>query len=106
MYCVCFASCTEVDDALFDDALSKTGDHPQAYTLMDNSLKSVHESLKIVEDYQTHHRLREFKGRNAAEDLNARVLFWSLAEAVLIVIVGIGQVFILRRFFTDKKSTI
>ena len=97
---------TDAEEAPFDDTLKKTGDQPQAYTLMENSLKSVHESLKIVEDFQTHHRLREFMGRNAAEELNAKVLLWSLIEAILIVLVGISQVFILRRFFTDKKSTI
>ena len=33
------------------------GEEPHSFTLMETSLKSIHAGLKIVEDYQTHHRL-------------------------------------------------
>ena len=62
--------------------------------------------LQMGIDFQTHHRLREFQGRNMAEYLNERVQWWSIGQSVLVVIVGISQVFILRHFFTDKRSSI
>ena len=71
---------------------------------MESAALTIHEALKTVIDYQTHHRLRESKGRGFAEDLNGRVQYWSLGLLVIIVVIGIGQVLVLRSFFTDKKS--
>jgi len=65
---------------------------------------TIHEALKVVTDYQTHHRLRESTGRGFAEDLNERVQFWSIGESVIILLIGIGQVLVLRSFFTDKRT--
>ena len=113
-------------------------------TLMESSAATLHESLKVVIDYQTHHRLREssgilylliyysldctlssaytdsikciidtcyvfahstldFAGRSFAEDLNDRVQWWSLGQTTVIILVGIGQVLVLRSFFTDRR---
>jgi len=60
------------------------------------------ENLKTVIDYQTHHRLREAQGEAFAEGLNSWVLQWSLGQTVMILLVGIGQVVVLRSFFTDR----
>lgn len=49
-------------------------------------------ALIKVDDYQTHHRLREATGRKRAEQLNERVLLWSLGQTALIVLIGISQV--------------
>ena len=82
------------------------GAHHTALTQLEMSTVRMHEALKIVRDYQTHHRLRETTGRDTAEYLNERTQYWSLGEAILLVCVGLAQVFILRRFFTDKRSNI
>ena len=47
---------------------------------MESSSVEIHEYLNAVLDYQTHHRLRESQGRIRAEELNERVLYWSLGE--------------------------
>jgi len=80
------------------------GDHATAMTQMESSAVTIHEALKVVTDYQTHHKLRESKGRAFAEDLNERVQFWSIGETVVVLLIGVGQVLVLRSFFTDKKS--
>lgn len=74
-----------------------------AMTQMETSVMNVHQSLKVVIDYQTHHRLRESQGRSFAEDVNERVQYWSVGQTVIIVLASIGQILILRSFFTDKK---
>ena len=43
---------------------------------METSAVTIHEALKVILDYQTHHRLREAQGRAFAEELNERVHFW------------------------------
>ena len=70
---------------------------------METAAVTIHEALKVVIDYQTHHRLREAQGRAFAEDLNERVQMWSVGESLIVLLVGIGQVLILRSFFTDRK---
>jgi len=88
-----------------DDALGPDfGEHATAMTQMESSAVTIHEALKVVTDYQTHHRLRESKGRAFAEDLNERDMFWSIGETVVILVIGIGQVLVLRSFFTDKRN--
>lgn len=78
--------------------------HLSAMTVMESSSSNIHDRLKVVDDYQTHHRLRESTGRRRAEDLNERVLWWSLGQTAVILTIGIGQVLVLRSFFSDKRS--
>lgn len=80
------------------------GAHITVLTQLETSCVTIHEALKTVLDYQTHHRLREAKGRASAEGLNEKVQWWSLGEFVLVLGIGITQVLILRSFFTDRKQ--
>jgi hypothetical protein len=82
--------------------LNEMGEHATAMTQMETSAVTIHEALKVVIDYQTHHRLRESQGRAFAEDVNERVQFWSIGESIIILIVGIGQVIVLKSFFTEQ----
>lgn len=71
---------------------------------MESSVQEVHKHLNSIIDYQTHHRLREAQGRKRAEDLNNRVFIWSIIETVAILMISVGQVFILKTFFTERKA--
>lgn len=82
------------------------GTHQVALTQLETSVVKIHEALRVVHDYQTHHRLRESQGRRMAEHLNNQVQYWSLGEALLFVLVAFVQVFILRRFFAVKRTNI
>lgn len=44
-----------------------------------------------------------FPGRKRAEDINERVLWWSILETFGILVISIAQVLVLRNFFTDRK---
>lgn len=70
---------------------------------METSAQDIHKALTTILDFQTHHRLREAQGRKRAEDLNETVLWWSILETVSVMIIGVGQVIILRNFFTEKR---
>lgn len=59
---------------------------------LETSTEGIHERLKLIDDYQTHHRLREATGRKRAEDLNERVMYWSVGQAGIILFIGILQV--------------
>ena len=73
---------------------------------MEMSTVSIYEALKTVLDYQTHYRIREAKGRRFSENLNARVNLWSIGQSVVILLAGVGQILVLRSFFSDKKDVV
>lgn len=72
---------------------------------METAAVNVHENLNTIIDYQTHHRLREAQGRKRAEDLNSRVLYWSIGETCMVLIITVGQVMVLKNFFSEKKPS-
>ena len=71
---------------------------------MEAAAVTIHEALKVVIDYQTHHRLRESQGRAFAEHINEGVQFWSIGQSIVVLLVGVGQVVVLKGFFTDRQS--
>uniref|UniRef100_A0A915JA90 GOLD domain-containing protein n=1 Tax=Romanomermis culicivorax TaxID=13658 RepID=A0A915JA90_ROMCU len=75
-----------------------------AMTMLETLSNSIHEKLKVVDDIQTHHRLRESGGRKSAEDLNERVLWWSLGQAIVMLVIFFAQVTVLKSFFSDRKN--
>ncbi|GAA6101994.1 transmembrane emp24 domain-containing protein 3 [Tachysurus ichikawai] len=79
--------------------------NPTALTQMESTCLSIHEILKVVADSQTKYRLREAQDRIRADDLNARVFYWSIGESLIVCVVSIGQVLMLRSFFKEKTTT-
>ncbi|KAG8277785.1 Transmembrane emp24 domain-containing protein 7 [Homalodisca vitripennis] len=67
---------------------------------METSAEEVHNNIRMVEAYQRHMRVRESQGRKEAELLNLKVMVWSLTCTLSILLVSLGQVIILRRFFS------
>lgn len=83
--------------------LTGLGEHVTVMTQMESSAQEIHTNLNSILDYQTHHRLREAQGRKRAEDLNTRVLVWSTMETIAILVIFVGQVYVLKTFFTERK---
>ncbi len=73
---------------------------------MESACLSIHEILKVVSDSQTWYRLREAQDRMRAEDLNERIHIWSIGETVILFVVCIGQVLMLKSFFSEKKTNL
>ncbi|EAT36148.1 AAEL011755-PB [Aedes aegypti] len=88
-----------------EQPLPGVDEHATVLTQLESSSQEIHKSLNAILDYQTHHRLREAQGRKRAEDLNERVLWWSLTETVAILVIAVGQVIVLRNFFSEKKPS-
>eukprot|EP00054_Salpingoeca_dolichothecata_P037439 m.10922 g.10922 ORF g.10922 m.10922 type:complete len:204 (+) comp7519_c0_seq1:46-657(+) len=77
--------------------------HHKALTQIETSLVSMHDSLKKVVDYQTHHRMRESTHRKTAEYMNNRVQLVSAGEAILLVAISLFQVLYLRSLFSEPR---
>jgi len=63
----------------------------------------IHLLTTAISDYQMKYRVRESMGRYLAEQLSHHVMWWSLGQALIIMMTGFGQVMIFKRFFTDKR---
>ncbi|XP_013865874.1 transmembrane emp24 domain-containing protein 3 [Austrofundulus limnaeus] len=87
---------------LLDTMMSKS----TALTQLESSCVAIHEILKVVSESQTWYRLREAYDRTRAEHLHQRVAYWSIGETVLLFTIGLGQVMLLKSFFTDKKASV
>ncbi|NXW77628.1 TMED3 protein, partial [Hirundo rustica] len=76
-----------------------------ALTQMESACVTIHEMLNAVIDSQTHYRLREAQDRSRAEELHGRVSYWSVGETLILFVVSIGQVMLLKSFFTEKRPS-
>lgn len=76
------------------------------YFQLESSCVTIHQLMKSVSESQTRYRLREAQDRTKAEDLLQRVTFWSMGETVLLFVISVGQVMMLRSFFSDKKASV
>lgn len=77
---------------------------PFAKTSSENSCDEVHEQLSSVVLHQRDYRLKESISRHLAEALRTHVTWLSIAQTIAILVTGLGQSFILKRFFTDKPN--
>ncbi|XP_008309136.1 transmembrane emp24 domain-containing protein 3 [Cynoglossus semilaevis] len=75
-----------------------------ALTQLESSCVSIHENLKVVTNSQNRYRVREAYDRLKAERLLVRVNYWSMGETVFLFVIGIGQVMLLKSFFSEKKG--
>lgn len=88
-----------------EQPLPGIGEHVTVMTQMESTSQEIHKSLNTIIDFQTHHRLREAQGRKRAEEINERVMWWSILETLAILFITIGQVFMLKNFFSEKKPS-
>ncbi|KAK3093738.1 hypothetical protein FSP39_019503 [Pinctada imbricata] len=72
----------------------------------ETSCDNIHTEMTTVVNYQREFRLKEALGRHLAERMNQNVSWWSIGQTVVILLTGLGQVFILKTFFTEKSSTV
>ena len=92
------------DENAFKTADGKTATGPM--TQLETSVVNIHDSMRIVELYQNHHRIREANGRLVAQGLQDKVMWWSIGQTMIILFIGVCQVFVLRGFFAVKKEQI
>jgi len=74
-------------------------------TQLETSAEVIQNNLREVEDALTHRRLREAQDRKFAEDLNESTTYWSIGQSFFMLLCGLGQIWALKSFFTDKSKT-
>ncbi|KAI6234458.1 GOLD domain-containing protein [Aphelenchoides fujianensis] len=74
-----------------------------AATQLESSAQTIGDRLRTTKRTTA---CGEATGRRRAEDLNERVLIWSIGQTAVIVLASIGQVLLLKSFFNQKPSRI
>jgi len=82
----------------------KTDNIAAPLTIMDTTIFTVYENLQKATSYQTKNRVQESSSRSFVEALNDRVTYGSIIQAIVIIVVAVGQVFLLRSLFKEPSS--
>ncbi|KAF2076749.1 hypothetical protein CYY_001938 [Polysphondylium violaceum] len=73
-------------------------------TPMDQSIQKIERTLQSIIHEQKRLRYREQANRDTSESTNGRVVWWSIAEVVVLVVMGVAQIWYLRRWFDSRSS--
>ncbi|XP_026315985.1 transmembrane emp24 domain-containing protein 5-like [Hyposmocoma kahamanoa] len=91
-----------------DDKEMELGTSGESYMMrvldISNSVTKVKDNISAARRLQELHSAHEARDRNLAEEMCARVLTWSLWQIVLMLLVGITQVFFVKSLFEDSSS--
>lgn len=86
----------------------RVGLHIQVKTY--DGANNVHAGIQKVNseiwNFRSHHdhmRTREADHRALAESTFSGILFWAIMEALFVLLTGVGQVFLVRRFFEKQR---
>eukprot|EP00002_Diphylleia_rotans_P007902 TRINITY_DN17566_c0_g1_i1.p1 TRINITY_DN17566_c0_g1~~TRINITY_DN17566_c0_g1_i1.p1 ORF type:complete len:199 (+),score=53.12 TRINITY_DN17566_c0_g1_i1:46-642(+) len=109
-YRFCFVNTiSTITDKIVSFKISKL-DHRDSSTMKKGHLKPMEESIDRIADSlnriateQTYLKTRERAHRGTAESTNLRVLWWSLFEVALLVLMSILQVLYLHKLFEVKR---
>lgn len=75
---------------------------PTVKTSAEASCDVIHEQMSSVVSRQRDYRLKEAMGRHLADTMNKGVTWWSVSQTIFILLAGIGQVLLLKTFFTER----
>ena len=84
------------------DAAESTADHN--VDPMERAILHISQGVSEIKNDQQYLRTRERVHRDTAESTNTRVLLWSLAEVSLIVFMGFGHLWYLKRLFESRRA--
>uniref|UniRef100_A0A7S3DHW7 GOLD domain-containing protein n=1 Tax=Palpitomonas bilix TaxID=652834 RepID=A0A7S3DHW7_9EUKA len=72
---------------------------------IEKGILKLSEAIRGLQAEQEYLKMRERAHRDTSESTNARVLWWSILEASVLVAMSMWQIYYLRRFF-EVKTTI
>ncbi|XP_063833134.1 transmembrane emp24 domain-containing protein 2 [Ostrinia nubilalis] len=86
------------------EAPSKAGkDDEVDHNKLEDMIKELAATLKTVKNEQEYMQVRDRIHRAINESTNSRVVMWSIFEASVLLIMTLGQVYYLKRFFEVQR---
>ncbi|XP_051896221.1 transmembrane emp24 domain-containing protein 3-like [Pristis pectinata] len=75
-----------------------------ALTQLESSCTNVHYTLRKVANLQSQQRVQALIDWLHADSVNTHILYWAASETIILFLVTVGQVIVLKRFFSEKKA--
>jgi hypothetical protein len=88
------------------------GEHAQDYSeiakqehlsAIEVEVRKLNDKIRAIRAEQEYQRAREERFRDTSESTNARVMWWSVVQTVVLLAAGGYQLFNLKGFFKSKK---
>ncbi|XP_058461258.1 transmembrane emp24 domain-containing protein 2 [Malaya genurostris] len=73
------------------------------HTKLEDMIKELSGTLTSIKHEQDYMHVRDRIHRTINESTNSRVVMWSVFEALVLVVMTVGQVYYLKRFFEVKR---
>ncbi|GAM21403.1 hypothetical protein SAMD00019534_045780 [Acytostelium subglobosum LB1] len=71
---------------------------------MDQSIQKIERTLQSIVFEQKKMRYREQTNRDTSESTNERVVRWTIIQLLVLVSMGVAQIWFLRRWFNSKST--
>ncbi|KAH8338125.1 transmembrane emp24 domain-containing protein 2 [Drosophila kikkawai] len=79
------------------------GEEEVGHTKLEDMIRELSGTLTSVKHEQEYMHVRDKIHRSVNESTNSRVVLWSTFEALVLVLMTVGQVYYLKRFFEVKR---
>lgn len=79
------------------------GQEEVGHTKLEDMIRELSGTLTSVKHEQEYMHVRDKIHRSVNESTNSRVVLWSTFEALVLVLMTVGQVYYLKRFFEVKR---
>ncbi|XP_005183552.2 transmembrane emp24 domain-containing protein 2 [Musca domestica] len=79
------------------------GEDEVGHTKLEDMIRELSGTLTSVKHEQEYMHVRDKIHRSINESTNSRVVLWSTFEALVLVLMTVGQVYYLKRFFEVKR---
>lgn len=89
----------EIGEAPKEDRAADDGHQNQ----LEQMIKELSQSLTNVKHEQDYMQVRDRIHRSINESTNSRVVMWAFFEALVLIVMTVGQVYYLKRFFEVRR---
>lgn len=79
------------------------GEQEAGHTKLDDMIRELSGSLVGIKHEQEYMHIRDRIHRDVNESTNSKVVWWSIFEAGILVLMTVGQIYYLKRFFEVKR---
>jgi heme/copper-type cytochrome/quinol oxidase subunit 2 len=68
------------------------------------SVERLNQGMDTILTLLKFHKEREASHRDLVEEMNTRVVMWSIVEAIVLIVLSVFPVYYLRHFFNVKRG--
>lgn len=78
-------------------------EHEEGHTKLEDMIRELSSGLTSIKHEQEYMTVRDKFHRAINESTNSRVVLWSVFESLVLVLMTVGQVYYLKRFFEVRR---